>query len=110
MNLIDNKRVGFDVINSPFGKLTSSNSYYKYGQEHFTLDNFCDGYIYQKKFTESQPVTIEENYFTENNINEFKCFLTKLGLKEGFVNSLTVEKANKLDEDNIRKFFKLLID
>ena len=110
MNLFDDKRVGFDTKNRPFGKLTSSNTYYKYGQNNFTLNEFCDGYIYQQKFTESEPVTIEENFFTEGNIDELKCFFLKIGVKKDYVNALTVQSANKFDEDNIRKFFKLLIE
>jgi len=105
-----NKRVGFDTKNTPFGKLSSSNTFYKYGNEPFTLDKFCDGYIYQTRFTESQSIQIEDNFYTENNIDEFKCFLRKVGVNEEIVNSLTIESANKLDEDNVEKFFKLLIE
>lgn len=110
MDYFKDKRVGFDLKNSPFGKLTSTNSFYKFGQENFKLEDLCDGYIFQKKFIDSEPMTLEENYFTNNNLEEFRCYMKRLGKEDRFINSLTVEKANNLDWDNINKFKKLLID
>ncbi len=109
MKQYDNKRVGFDVIKSPFGKLTSPNSYYKYGQSNFTLDKFCDGYIYQKELKNYQPMTIEKNFFTENNLQELKDFLLCLGRNKERINNLTVESANKTIKEDIRLHFKHLI-
>jgi hypothetical protein len=110
INLLSIKRVGFDTKNTPFGNLTSTNTFYKFGQGNFTLDKFCDGYIVQKLFLESEPVTIEENYFSEDNVDDFKCFMLKIGIKKEYIDSFTIEIGNKLDEDNINKFKKQLID
>ena len=110
MDYFENKRIGFDLKNNPFGRLTSSNSFYKFGQDNFQLENLFDGYIYQKRFMDSEPMTLEENYFTEDNIDKFRCFMKRLGKENKFIKELTVDEANKLDEDNINKFKKWLIN
>lgn len=109
MKQYDNKRVGFDVIKSPFGKLTSSNSYYKYGQSNFSLDKFCDGYIYQKELKDYQSMTSEEDFFTENNLQELKDFLLCVGVNKERVNNLTTKSANKTIKEDIRLHFKHLV-
>lgn len=62
MSLYSDKRVGFDVENSPFGQLKSTNSYYALGYDNFTLDKYCDGYIYQDAFEYYQPITMENGF------------------------------------------------
>jgi hypothetical protein len=113
----EDKRVGFDLKNSPFGKLKSTNSYYKYGQDNFKLEDLCDGYIILNKFMDAEPTTLEENYYTADNIEEYKCYISRLKKSSGewdkinkYLEKLTVEKANKMDDDNVNKFKRLLID
>jgi hypothetical protein len=95
MDIFENKPIGFDVINSPFGKLTSSNSYYAIGYPDFTLDEFCDGYIYQNKFKNYEPITMEKNYITSENIDRLKIFLKCTGWSKEELDSLTIENANQ---------------
>ncbi|NOZ60440.1 MAG: hypothetical protein GXO74_02055, partial [Calditrichaeota bacterium] len=62
------RRVGFDVTNSPFGELPSATSFYKYGYDNFKLKMFCDGYIYQKPFSEYEGVTPIKNFVNQENL------------------------------------------
>jgi hypothetical protein len=64
------KRVGFDVVDTPFGELTDSSTYYSVGYENFTLENFCDGYIFQKNFKDYEGCTVDEGFVTEKNLQE----------------------------------------
>ncbi len=109
MNLFENKPVGFDVINSPFGKLTCNNSYYAFGYPDFTLDQYCDGYIYQNEFKNYQPITMEENFINANNIGELKDFLICLDVEQGYINSINTESANEILFEDIRKHFDHLM-
>jgi len=61
--------VGFDVIGTPFGRLTPKNAYYCFGYDRFTLVDYCDGYIYQKPFREYEPVTFIDSFVTEENLD-----------------------------------------
>ncbi len=60
--------IGFDTKDSPFGKLPGKSSLYKYGYKNFTLDKFCDGYIYQCPFSQYKPVTLIKNFINKNNL------------------------------------------
>lgn len=61
---LDNPRVGFDVLDSPFGKLTDEASRYAVGYSPFALADFCDGYIFQKPIMESELVTIDAEFYS----------------------------------------------
>jgi len=65
----DYRRVGFDVNNTPFGDLPSVSSFYKYGYNDFKLEMFCDGYVYQKPFSEYEGVTSIKGFVSEDNID-----------------------------------------
>jgi hypothetical protein len=110
MNYFTNKRVGFDVYNSPFGKLKANDTYYAFGHPDFTLDKFCDGYIYQNAFKNYQPITMEDGFITKDNINDLKEYLKCLGVKKVLINTLTVRNANKRLFEDIRKHFKHLMN
>ena len=61
------RRVGFDVVGSPFGQLRDPNTYYALGHDDFKLEDFCDGYIYQKPFKDYEGVTTDPLFITEKN-------------------------------------------
>lgn len=109
MLIFQNKPVGFDVINSPFGKLTSNNSYYAFGHPNFTLDQYCDGYIFQNTFANYKPITMEKNFITEKNLPVAKKKMECIGLEKEYINSLTVENANEFFFEDIRNHFKHLM-
>ena len=113
MTNLTNKSVGFDVINTSFGKLTCNNSYYALGYPNFTLDQYCDGYIYQNEFKDYQPITMEENFITNENIDELKTWLLCLRPENAewikYVETITVENANNELFEDIRNHFKHLM-
>jgi len=111
MKYFKNKQVGFDVINTPFGKLTSNNSYYALGYANFTLDQYCDGYIYQNEFKNYQSITMEDNFITNDNINELKAYFSCTNKSKKWIDSLNVDNANEmLMVVDIRSHFKHLMN
>ncbi len=70
MSEFDEKRVGFDVINSPFAKIKDTETYYSIGYTEFTLGIFCDGYIFQKHFKDYEGCTVDEKFITPENFPE----------------------------------------
>ena len=63
-------RVGFDVKGSPFGRLTDPTTAYSFGYDSFTLETFCDGYIFQKHFEDYEGCTVDEKFVTDENFDE----------------------------------------
>lgn len=108
MSHFEDKMVGFDVINTPFGKLHSKDHFYAYGYPDFTLEQFCDGIIYQKPYNEFEPITMEEGFITHENIEELKSYLKCYGLPSFYVNSIKSGNANKKLFEDSRKHFKHL--
>ena len=110
MTIFNNRPVGFDVINSPFGKLTCNNSYYAFGYPDFTLEKYCDGYIFQNDFANYEPITMEENFITEENLPVVKKKMECIGMEKEFIDSLTGENANILFFEDIRNHFRHLMN
>ena len=75
MEQLGNKPVGFDVKGSPFGAITDDQSYYSLGHARFTLDNYCDGYIFQGRLEDYQGVTVDPLSITEANLAEAIAYL-----------------------------------
>lgn len=109
MSHFSNKRIGFDVYNTPFGKLTANDTYYAKGYPEFTLSNFCDGYIYQCAFKDYKPITMERHFYTKKNIGELKKFLGCLKLDERYIQSIRPGNANKKLFEDIRNHFRHLM-
>ncbi len=59
--------IGFDVVDTPLGKLRDTTSYYQHGYPDFTLDQFCDGYIYQMPLTDFQGVHAIPGFINDSN-------------------------------------------
>jgi uncharacterized iron-regulated protein len=70
MQDLPDKRVGFDVQGSPFGRLRDPNTYYAFGYEDFTLDAYTDGYIFQKAFSDYAGVTTDKDFITAKELPE----------------------------------------
>jgi hypothetical protein len=64
------QRVGFDTRSTPFGKLTGETSIYRQGYNNFTLEMFCDGYIFQKPFSKYEGVTPIKGFINESNLEK----------------------------------------
>jgi hypothetical protein len=67
------QRAGFDTKGTAFGKLPGEASYYKHGYTNFTLEVFCDGYIYQKPLSKYEGVTPIKNFVNETNIEQARA-------------------------------------
>ena len=65
----ENKPIGFDLINSPLGKLRD-NSINSLCYDNFTLNQFFDGYIFLKPINELERCTVIPDFVNEQNINE----------------------------------------
>ncbi|GAB4375284.1 MAG: hypothetical protein Kow0042_20590 [Calditrichia bacterium] len=59
--------VGFDSHGTPFGRLPSTTSYWKHGYPDFTLEQYCEGYIFCKPLSRYQGVSVIKNWFTAEN-------------------------------------------
>lgn len=110
MNIFNNKPVGFDVINSPFGELTSDDSYYQNGYPNFTLKQFCDGYIFLKPIKEYERTTWEKGFIDESNIEALRKFMNCGSKNKSKYDTLSIEYANELLISDPTRFFKDLIE
>jgi hypothetical protein len=81
MGEFEDKRVGFDVLDSPFGLLGDNDMYYSLGHSDFKLSRFCDGYIYQKPFSDYQGCAVDRLFITEENFKEAIDYLPNPRLK-----------------------------
>ncbi len=60
------RRVGFDLGDTPFGRLPDD-SYYASGSQYFTLGQLADGYIYEKPVAKFEGCRIDELFLNEAN-------------------------------------------
>jgi hypothetical protein len=63
----EKRRVGFDLVGSPFGELKGETSLWKHGYDNFRLKMFYDGYIYFKTFPEYEPVGVIDDFISEES-------------------------------------------
>lgn len=108
MKKFKDKRVGFDVANSPFRKLSSADSYYALGHPGFTLGDYCDGYIYQDAFKNYEPITMEKNFITDKLLDDLKLYLKCSWWSKAKLKKINVKNANKKLFIDIRKDFRHL--
>ncbi len=71
----DFRPVGFDTRGTPFGKLPGNTSIYKMGYPSFSLQDFCDGYIYQKPLSRYEGVTPIQGFINSGNLAEARSQL-----------------------------------
>jgi len=79
------QRVGFDTRGTPFGKLPGETSIYKHGYSNFTLEMFCDGYIYQKPFSKYEGVTPIKGFINESNLEKARLNTPNLRFRKASV-------------------------
>ncbi len=108
MRQFDNKRVGFDTYNSPFGELPATDTYYAFGHPNFSLKMFCDGYIFLNHYEDYESVTVEKDFINPENIEDFKSFMKCTGVKDDELKNLNREEINKLLFYDIKKRIKHL--
>jgi len=78
------KRVGFDVRNTPFGKLRDDSAFYSVGRVNFKLSDFCDGYVFQKHIGDYDGCEVDPLFVTEENLKEAIDYLPNPRLKTIF--------------------------
>jgi len=61
------RRVGFDVVGTPFADLVGETSYWKHGHPDFTLADYCDGYIIQMPLEEYEGVSVARGFISDAN-------------------------------------------
>jgi hypothetical protein len=63
------RAVGFDIVGSPFGELPMGQTVYAHGYVNPTLAAYCDGWIFQRPFSEYETVTYIDDFINEQNLN-----------------------------------------
>lgn len=71
MQKLNNEPVGFDLVNTPLGKLRED-SYYSLGYKDFTLADFYDGYVFLKPIKQLSGCEIDTAFLTEKNWEQAK--------------------------------------
>jgi hypothetical protein len=84
MKEFEDKRVGFDVQNTPFGKLRDDSAFYSAGRKIFELSEFCDGYVYQKHIGDYEGCSVDFSFITQENMEEAIDYLPNPRLKKIF--------------------------
>lgn len=69
--LMSNKPLGFDLGNSPIGKL-KEDSWFSNCYEDFTLGDLFDGYIFLVPFDKMEDCTIDKDFFKNKTWDEIK--------------------------------------
>jgi hypothetical protein len=84
MKEFEDKRVGFDIKNTPFGKLRDDSAFYSAGREIFELSEFCDGYVFQKHIGDYEGCSVDFSFVTQENLEEAIDYLPNPRLKKIF--------------------------
>jgi len=95
-------RMGFDLQNTPFGKLQGETSMYKYGYDHFRLATIYDGYICQGPLSAYVGVTPIKNFINEHNLEEARLQSPNPRLRK--INADDFNKGIAEDADILRRF------
>ena len=104
MRQFGNRPVGFDVKGSPFGALRDDQSYYSLGYADFTLDKYCDGYIFQGRLEDSEGVTVDPLSVTESNLQETIPYLPNPQFRTRVKTSEDILAAMRRSADMKRRF------
>lgn len=107
MKEFQEKRVGFDVKDSPFGKLADDDTYYSAGYDNFMLSTFCGGYIFQKHFSDYEGCAVDEAFITEENIKEAIDYMPNPRARKFLRTPEAFIKAMKSDANMKRRFKNL---
>lgn len=104
MKKFKDKRVGFDVKGSSFGRLTDTQAYYSIGYDGFTLSSFCDGYIFQRQLEDYDACTVDTLFVTGENLREAIENIPDLKDRENYLTPEDFIKKIRSQAD-IRKIF-----
>jgi hypothetical protein len=105
MQELEDKRVGFDVKGSPFGRLKDDDTYYALGYPDFTLSTICDGYIFLNHFKDYEGCTVDTKFITEKNFEEALDYFDEPERRKEFKTPKDFINLMK-ERANIKKIFK----
>jgi hypothetical protein len=104
MHEFSNARVGFDVRGTPFGRLPDERAYYALGYEDFTLEDYCDGYIYQRPISRYEGVTPDPEFITEENLAQALAMIPNPEFRKQVTEPAQLLEAIARDADMSRRF------
>lgn len=104
MQEMQNRPVGFDVEDSPFGKLRDPNTYYSIGYPGFTLATITDGYIFLVPFRKFQSVTVDDKFITTANLQEAIANFWDPELREKIKTPQDLLQFSRDDAEEVAKF------
>ncbi len=76
MPTLGNKRVGFDLKNSPFGEIKDEHCYYAIAHDGFKLGDLYDGYIYEKPLAAYRGCTVDAKFIDDSNFKQLLADLS----------------------------------
>jgi hypothetical protein len=82
--------VGFNLADSPLAGLPIEDAVYMHGHEPFSVDKFCDGWIYTKPIAENEPVRYIEGWIHEGNAAEARATAMNPRWRDDSVDSLNI--------------------
>jgi hypothetical protein len=90
--------VGFNLADSPFGRLRIQNAVYRQGYgDEFTPARFADGWIYTKPISEYAGVTVIPGWINEANIEYARRQLPNPALRDASIEMLNSGIAQDAD-------------
>lgn len=108
MKNFKNKRVGFDVVETPFTLLNDNRSVLSEMYGNINLGDFCDGYVYQKPIKEYEGVTVDPKCFPDDRYDELinivwnydqrKYYKTSKDIYNGWVSEVNDEVVRRIRE------------
>lgn len=98
------QRMGFDVAGSPFGELGDEGTFYALGHENFTFGEFCDGYIWEKPFSEYEGCRVDPLFITAENLAEAVANLPSAAVKSKIKTRAQFLEKMRWDADFLRLY------
>lgn len=98
------RRLGFDVKGSPFGQLPDRKAVYSRTRTNFMFEDFCDGYIFSRPFSEYEGCDVDPLFVTDDNLAEAVAFLPTAAIKKKIFTPAQFLAKFKGDADFKRRY------
>ena len=87
---------GFDIPGSPFADFSIENTVYRLGYEPFTLDEFCDGWIYFCPFRQAEVVSYVDGFYNDKSIDYARRYMPNPAYRGTTVEELAQDEIDDL--------------